>query len=68
MNQLLGTVDALFRLGTGAMSEVVTETIKLQHSLPFRTGVSGSAIWPHKRSKGVDYARKRRFRGGRFKW
>ncbi len=28
----------------------------------------GGAIWPNKRGKGTAYARKRRFRGGRFKW
>lgn len=66
MNQLLGTVDALFRLGGESISEVITETMKIERALP--SGVSGGAIWPHKRSKGVDYGRKRRFRGGRFKW
>lgn len=68
-NIILQTVEALFRLSGAATQELVVESQKIEHSMPFRfASERGSAIWPNKRSKGVSYARKRRFRGGRFKW
>lgn len=68
-NIILQTVDALFRLSGAATQEIVVEAQKIEHSMPFRfASERGSAIWPNKRGKGVSYARKRRFRGGRFKW
>lgn len=37
-------------------------------SVFFSSGHQGSAVWPNKRTKDTKYARKRRYRGGRFKW
>lgn len=66
----LDLIDSTVKLSQRAIAEVVLEAMKIEHSLPFRFGqsTSGGAIWPNKRSLNVKYARKRRFRGGKFKW